>query len=97
MADGTFAGYVAILHKGQTLATLPLYTVGAAEKSSFMSSMKSIQSITTSRAFLAGAIFFFVALIAWIVIETSIARKRRHKWDKYFSAKLSPIPMDKKK
>lgn len=96
VADGTFAGYVAILHNGQTLATLPLYTVGSAEKSSFMSSMKSIQSITTSRAFLAGAIFFFTVLIAWITIETWIIRKRRHKWDKYFSSKLSPVPFDKK-
>ena len=92
--DGAFVGYVAILHDGQTIQTLPLYTVGSAERSGFISSMKSIQAITTSRAFLAGAIFFVVALIAWIVVETWLIRRKRHKWDKYFSMKMSPLPFD---
>ena len=95
--DGAFVGYVAILQEGQTLTTLPLYTVGSAERSEFISSMNSIQEITTSRAFVAGAIFFVVVLTGWIVTETVIIRRRRHKWDKYFSMKMSPLPFDEKK
>ena len=94
--DGTFVGYVAVLQDGYTLATFPLYTVGNAERSGFMSSMKSLQALTSSRAFLAGAIFFVVVLIAWISIESWIIHRKRHKWDKYFSMKMSPMPMDKK-
>ena len=94
--DGTFVGYVAVLQDGYTLATFPVYTVGSAERSGFMSSMKSLQSLTSSRAFLAGAIFFVVALIAWISIESWVVHRRRHKWDKYFSMKMSPMPVDKK-
>ena len=95
--DGAFVGYVAILQDGQILTTLPLYTVGGAERSGFISSLKSIQAITTSRAFVAGAGFFVVVLVAWIVIETWLIRRRRHKWDKYFSMKMSPLPFDEKK
>lgn len=95
--DGAFVGYVAILQGGKTLTTLPLYTVGGAERSDFISSMKSIQEITTSRAFVAGAIFFVVVLTAWIVTETVIVYHRRHKWDKYFSMKMSPLPFDEEK
>ena len=97
VAEDTFVGYVAILHDGQPLVTLPLYTVGSAERSGFISSMKSLQAITTSRAFLAGAIFFCTVLIAWIAIETWMIRQKRHKWDKYFSMKMSPLPFDDKK
>lgn len=93
--DGTFVGYVAVIEDGHTLATFPLYTVGSAERSGFMSSMKSLQALTSSRAFLAGSIFFAVVLIAWISIENWIIHRKRHKWDKYFSMKMNPVPIDK--
>ncbi len=96
VTEGLMVGYVAVLYQGRSLQTLPLYTAGSAERSSFISSLKSIQALTESRVFRAGAIFFLVALTAWIVTETVLIRRRRHKWDKYFSMKMNPSPTSKK-
>lgn len=92
VSDGTFVGYVAILHHGQTLATVPIYTVGAAERSGFVSSLKQMRTWTGSRPFLSGAIFFVVAILLWVVIESLHAYRIRHRWDKYFSMKMNPPP-----
>jgi len=92
VADGTFVGYVAILHDGQTLATVPIYTVGTAERSGFVSRLKQMRTWTGSRTFLAGAIFFVSAMALWITIESLRAYRIRHKWDKYFSMKMNPPP-----
>ena len=92
VTEGTMVGYVAILYSGRTIDTLPLYTAGTAERSSFVSSLKSIQALTQSRVFRAGAIFFAVVLCAWILTEYILLQRRRHKWDKYFSMKMSPSP-----
>jgi len=96
VSEGVMVGYVAVLWNGKTLGTVPLYTVGSAERSSFVSSLKRIQALTEGRVFRAGAIFFVLTFTAWTVTETVILRRRRHKWDKYFSDKLSPPPMDGK-
>lgn len=88
----TFVGYVAILWNGKTLGTVPLYTVESAERSSFVSSLKQLRALTESRVFRAGAIFFVVATAIWITAETLILRHRRHKWDKYFSDKMTLSP-----
>ena len=92
VTEGEHVGYVAILWNGKTLGTVPLYTAGTAERSSFVSSLKSIQSLTQSRVFRASAIFFAVSLAAWITVECILVRYRRHKWDKYFSMKMAPTP-----
>ena len=92
VTEGEHVGYVAILWNGKTLGTVPLYTAGTAERSSFVSSLKSIQSLTQSRVFRAAAIFFAVSLAAWITVECILVRYRRHKWDKYFSMKMAPTP-----
>lgn len=88
IAEGTFVGYVAILYNGEIIDTVPLYTVGSAERSSFVSSLKSIQALTKNRKFVSGAIFFVVVLLAWLVGEYLFARYRRRRWNKYFSNKL---------
>lgn len=92
VSEGEQVGYVAVLCQGKTLGTVPLYTAGAAERSSFVSSLKSIRALTQGRAFLAGTIFFAVTMTAWITTECILKRRRHHKWDKYFSMKMSPTP-----
>ena len=90
--EGLMVGYVAVMYQGKTVGTLPLYTAQAAERSSFVSSLRSIQALFQNRAFCAGAIFFAVALLSWIITEYVLLRRRRHKWDKYFSMKMNPSP-----
>lgn len=86
--ENTFVGYVAILYNGELIGTLPLYTAASAERSSFVSSLKAIQDATRDRKFVAGAIFFAVTLVGWITTEAILTRRRRHRWDKYFSNKI---------
>ena len=97
VAEGEMVGYVAILWSGKTLGTVPLYTAGSAERSSFVSSLKSIQALTEGRVFRAAAIFFVITFTGCTVTEYIILRRRRHKWDKYFSDKLALKPLDDKK
>lgn len=97
VTEGVMVGYVAILWNGKTLGTVPLYTAQGAERSSFISRLKNIQSLTEGRAFRAGAIFFILSFTGWTIAEYAILRRRRHKWDKYFSDKLSPPPISGKK
>ena len=95
--EGTMVGYVAILWNGKTLGTVPLYTTEGAERSSFVSSLKSIQALTEGRVFRAGTLFFAITFTGWMIIEYVIVRRRRHKWDKYFSEKISPPSLDGKR
>ncbi len=90
--EGEQVGYVAILWEGKTLGTVPLYTAGSAERSTFISSLLSMQALTQDRVFVSGFLFFSVVLTAWIAAECIIKRRRRKKWDKYFSMKLNPSP-----
>ena len=96
VSEGMMVGYVAILWNGKTLGTVPLYTAGSAQRSSFVSSLKRIQALTEGRIFRAGAVFFTVTFTGWIITEYIIFRRRRHRWDKYFSEKISP-PLDEKR
>ena len=89
---GTHVGYVAVIYGGKTLGILPLYTAGSAERGAFAGALHAIQSLTRNRAFIAGAIFFCTVLLLWIVTETVIRKRRRTKWDKYFSMKMDPAP-----
>lgn len=86
--DGTFVGYVAVIYEGRVLGTAKLYTVGGAERSTIVSSLKAIQAWIRQRAVIAGFIFFVVATVAWIIVEYILWRRKRHKWDKYFSDKM---------
>jgi len=92
VAEGTMVGYVAVIYGGKTLGILPLYTAGSAERGAFAGALHAIQSLTRNRAFIAGAIFFCTVLLLWIVTETVIRKRRRTKWDKYFSMKMDPAP-----
>ncbi len=86
----THVGYVAVLYQGKNIGTLPIYTVSEAERSPFVGSLKRFQAWTQSRVFVAGAVFFVIAFSAWILTEWILHRRRRHKWDKYFSTKMTP-------
>lgn len=86
--DGTFVGYVAVIYDGRVIGTASLYTVGGAERSALISSIKAIKAWTQKRAVIAGIFFFLIACIAWGVAEYILWRRRRHKWDKYFSDKM---------
>lgn len=88
VAEGMHVGYVAILYQGKVIASAPLYTAGSAERSSFISSLKSMQSLVKSRPFVAGGSFFLLAMLGWILTEFLIRRHRHRRWDKYFSEKL---------
>ena len=91
-SEGTMVGYVSVLYQGKTLGMLPLYTAVGAERSAFVGTLRAIQGLLRNRAFVSGAIFFCVVLCAWIVTETVLQRRRRLKWDKYFSMKMDPAP-----
>ncbi len=86
--ENTFVGYVAIIYDGRTLGTVKLYTIEGAERSGFIGTLMRIESLFENRAFCAGAIFFVLAVVGWIVTEYILNKRRRHKWDKYFSEKL---------
>lgn len=86
--ENSFVGYVAIVYQNKVLETLELYTVESAERSSIASGLKWIQSLTEDRAVRAGFIFFIFAVAAWLITEYVLSRRRRHKWDKYFSDKM---------
>ncbi|MBQ8310119.1 MAG: D-alanyl-D-alanine carboxypeptidase [Clostridia bacterium] len=86
--EDCFVGYIAIVYQNKILETLELYTVERAERSSIASGLKWIQSLTEDRAVRAGFIFFILAISAWLITEYLLARRRRHKWDKYFSDKM---------
>ena len=85
---GDFVGYVAIVYGDRVLGTVKLYADLDAQRSPVGSALKEIQGIMKNRVFVAGMIFFTLAMTAWIVTECLISRHRKHKWDKYFSNKM---------
>ncbi len=89
--ENTFVGYAAIIYEGRVLQTVRLYTVEGAERSTLISGLKSIQSWFENRAVLAGLAFFVLAITAWLVTESILQRRRRHRWDKYFSEKMEAV------
>lgn len=92
VTEGIHVGYLAIVYEDRVIGTVDLYTAGSAERSTIVSSLKAIQSLTKSRPVLAGLIFFALALGAWIVTEMVVNTRRRRKWDKYFSNKMELHP-----
>jgi hypothetical protein len=90
--EEAFVGYVAVLYGTQVLATLPLYTTAGAERSTFMGAMNDMQDFILKRSVLAGMIFFAVTLIAWITVEAIAARRKKRRWDKYFTNKIQLSP-----
>ncbi len=91
VTKGTMVGYVAVIYGGRVLGTVKLYTTADAERSHIAGSMKAIQGLTRNRALMAGVIFFLVSLLLWVLVSQIAARRRRHKWDKYFSDKVDTI------
>ncbi|MBQ8415367.1 MAG: D-alanyl-D-alanine carboxypeptidase [Clostridia bacterium] len=85
---GDFVGYVAIVYGDRVLGTVKLYAMADAERSAVASTLADIQNIMKNRVFVAGLLFFVLAMTAWIVSECLISRHRKHKWDKYFSGKM---------
>jgi len=83
-----FVGYVAVLYDDRVLGTVPLYTADEAVRSSVISSLKVISSWSKNRAIRAGVIFFVVAVAAYLTVEYVLYRRRRNKWDRYFSNKV---------
>ena len=83
-----FVGYVAVLYDDRVLGTVPLYTADEAVRSSVISSLKVISSWSQNRAIRAGVIFFVVAVSAYLTVEYVLYRRRRKKWDRYFSNKV---------
>ncbi|MBQ9804912.1 MAG: D-alanyl-D-alanine carboxypeptidase [Clostridia bacterium] len=86
--ENTFVGYVAVIYEGHVLGTANLYTSAGAERSSIIGGLKFIQAWLKNRAVIAGLVFFMVTLVTWIIIEYVLWRRRRKKWDKYFSDKM---------
>ncbi len=86
--ENAFVGYVAVIYDGRILGTVKLYTTEGAERSGFIGTLVRIESLFENRAFCAGAIFFVLAVIGWVLSEYILNKRRRHKWDKYFSEKL---------
>ncbi|MBQ8416117.1 MAG: hypothetical protein IJX13_04360, partial [Clostridia bacterium] len=80
--------YLAVVYGDRVLGTVKLYATADAERSAVASTLKDIQNIMKNRVFVAGLIFFVLAMSAWIVTECLISRHRKHKWDKYFSNKM---------
>lgn len=87
VTEGMRVGYVAAIYQGEIIGTVPLETAGSAERSGFVSRLLSIRNLTGSRRVRAGVIFFLVCLTAWIVTETLIRRRRKNRWNQYFSSR----------
>lgn len=87
VTEGMRVGYVAAIYQGEIIGTVPLETAGSAERSGFISRLLSIRNLTGSRRVRAGVIFFLVCLTAWIVTETWIRRRRKKRWNQYYSSK----------
>lgn len=85
-------GYLAIVYEDRILGTVELYTASAVERNEVVGFLHSVKSLTKNRTFMAGLIFFILCVTAWIVAETILAKKRRHKWDKYFGNKMGVHP-----
>ncbi len=83
-----FVGYVAVIYEGRVLGTVSLYTAEGAERSSIISSLKLIESWSKSRSVRAGAIFFVLALASYLSVEYVLYKRRRNKWNRYFSNKV---------
>ncbi len=83
-----FVGYVAVLYEGRVLGTAPLYTAGEASRSSIGNGLGAIRSWLENRAVIAGIIFFIVGVIAYIIVEYVLHRRRHNRWDRYFSDKV---------
>ena len=83
-----FVGYVAVLYDGEVLGTASLYTVGEASRSSISSGLGAIRLWLENRAVIAGIIFFVVGVIAYIIVEYILQRRRHNRWDRYFSDKV---------
>ena len=94
VVEGEYVGEVVVRYGDRELGRLPLYTVGSANRSFFKALMQNLQKTVKSRAFLSGLIFFFVSVTAWITVEYIVWRRRRHRWDKYFSDKMTLPPDD---
>ncbi len=86
--ENFFVGYVAVIHNGNILKTLELYTTAGTEKSAVMSFFQGMQKCLKNRAVAAGLICFLVLITAWILWEYVTYSHRRKKWNKYFSDKI---------
>ena len=82
-----FVGYVAVLYDGRVLGTASLYTAGEASRSSIGSGLGAIRSWLENRAVIAAIVFFVVGVAAYIIVEYLLQRKRRTRWERYFSDK----------
>ena len=83
-----FVGYVAVLYDGEVLGTASLYTVGEASRSSISSGLGAIRLWLENRAVIAGIIFFVVGVIAYVIVEYILQRRRHNRWERYFSDKV---------
>ena len=82
-----FVGYVAVLYEGNVLGTAPLYTAGEASRSSIGGGLGAIRSWLENRAVIAGIVFFVIGVSTYITVEYIFQRKRRNRWERYFSNK----------
>lgn len=89
VSEGMFVGYVAVFYRGNPIGTLELYTAGSAERSTVVSVLNTIRSLTGNRVFLSGFVFFVLASAGWITAETVLSRRRRKKWNRYFDDRNS--------
>ncbi len=97
VSEDTFVGYVAILYGEQVLAIVPIYTVSSAERNGFLGRLSNMKDFLSERKVLAGGIFFFVVLTAWIVTEYLLIKYRRDKWKRYFRRKRAKQARAKEK
>ena len=88
VSENAFVGFVAIMYGERVLGTVRLFTTEGAERSGVVSSLQNIQALTSDRAVLSGIIFFVLAISGWLLTEYLMIRRRRQKWDKYFSSKM---------
>lgn len=83
-----FVGYVAVIYEGRVIGTAPLYTAGEASRSSIGSGLGAIRKWLENRAVIAAIVFFVIGVIAYVIVEYILYRRRHNRWNRYFSSKV---------
>lgn len=89
--EGMLVGYVSVRYGEKTLGTAPLYAKESVGRSSMISGLNGIKSLTGSRTVRAAIVFFAVGLAVWAALEW-LARRRRRRFYDYHRSRRSFRP-----
>ena len=94
--EGMLVGYVAVRYNGRTLGTVPLHTAESIGRSSIVSGLNGIKSLTKNRGVRAGIVFFAVSVTVWIAAELFARRRRRRTYERFRSLRTFDPERDRR-